>query len=464
MTDTDPLLAFYGDDFTGSTDALEGLADNGARAVLFMDPPDPEELERFDDLDAIGVAGASRTMSPNEMESELLPVFEAFADLDTPIVHYKVCSTFDSSPTVGSIGAAIDIAQGVFNSPFVPVSQGTEVPHSRYVAFSNLFAEQSGEMYRIDRHPTMRDHPVTPMHESDLRRHLGKQTTRPIGGIDQRYLDDYEDLETALERTITEDEIVILDALNEKHLDNIGHLFWTRANDASGPLFAVGSSGLEHHALVSCWDELGLIERDTSYFEKQEPVEQIAVMSGSASAETASQIDWADDHGFHLVPIDTEQLVDPDEASEARTEAVKSGLSALEAGDSVIIYSARGPDDPTIDITRERFEARDTEEDLESYLGRQQGIIFHDLLQSADLARACVAGGDTSSHVISHLDLEALEAIAPVGPGGPLCHAYSQNEAFDGLEFALKGGQVSTENDEFDYFGAVRQGGVEHSD
>lgn len=464
MTDTDPLLAFYGDDFTGSTDALEGLADNGARTVLFMEPPDPEDLERFDDLDAIGVAGVSRTMSPDEMEAELSPVFEAFADLDAPIVHYKVCSTFDSSPTVGSIGAAIDIAQGVFDSPFVPVSQGTEVPHGRYVAFSNLFAEQGGEMYRLDRHPTMRDHPVTPMHESDLRRHLGKQTARPIGGIDQRYLDDYEDLEAALDGTIAEDEIVILDALNEEHLDNIGRLLWTRANDASGPLFAVGSSGLEHHALVSYWDELGLIERDTSYFEKQEPVEQIAVMSGSASAETASQIDWAEDHGFRLVSIDTERLVDPDEASEARAEAVESGLSALESGDSVVIYSARGPDDPAIDVTRERFEARDTEEGLESYLGRQQGIIFRDLLQSADLTRACVAGGDTSSHVISQLDLEALEAIAPVGPGGPLCRAYSQNEAFDGLEFALKGGQVNTENDEFDYFGAVQRGGVERSD
>lgn len=464
MTNTDLLLTFYGDDFTGSTDALEGLADNGVRALLFMEPPTPEELERFDDLDAVGVAGVSRTMTPDEMKSELPSVFERFADLNAPIVHYKVCSTFDSSPDVGSIGTAIDIAQETFDSPFVPVSQGTEVPHGRYVAFSNLFAEQGGEMYRIDRHPTMSDHPVTPMRESDLRRHLSEQTDRPIGGVDRRFIEEYDDLDTALDETAAGNEIIVLDALHSDHLGTIGHLLWDRATGTPGQLFAVGSSGLEHHALVSHWDEIGLIDRQRSFFEKREPVDQIAVMSGSASSETAAQIDWASDHGFRLVSIDTEQLVDPDRAVEARDAAVDSALDALESGESVVLFSARGPDDPAIDATRGRFEASDIDESLESYLGRQQGIMFRDILQRADLTRACVAGGDTSSHVISQLNLKALEAVAPVAPGAPLCRVHSENEDFDGLELSLKGGQVHTENDEFDCFGAVQRGGITRSD
>lgn len=464
MTNTDLLLTFYGDDFTGSTDALEGLADNGVRALLFMEPPTPEELERFDDLDAVGVAGVSRTMTPDEMKSELPAVFDRFADLHAPIVHYKVCSTFDSSPDVGSIGTAIDIAQEVFDSPFVPVSQGTEVPHGRYVTFSNLFAEHGGEMYRIDRHPTMRDHPVTPMRESDLRRHLSEQTDRPIGGVDRRFIEEYNNLDTALDETAADNEIIVLDALHSDHLSTIGHLLWDRATDTPGQLFAVGSSGLEHHALVSHWDKIGLIDRQRSFFEKREPVDQIAVMSGSASSETAAQIDWASDHGFHLISIDTERLVDPDQADDARSAAVDSALNALEAGESVVLFSARGPDDPAIDATRKRFEAADTDESLESYLGRQQGIMFRDILRRADLTRASVAGGDTSSHVISQLDLKALEAVAPVAPGAPLCRVHSENEDFDGLELTLKGGQVHTENDEFDYFGAVRRGGVKRTD
>ena len=50
-------LIFYGDDFTGSTDALEFLCLYGARAVLFMEVPDKPMLERFPDIDAFGVAG-----------------------------------------------------------------------------------------------------------------------------------------------------------------------------------------------------------------------------------------------------------------------------------------------------------------------------------------------------------------------------------------------------------------------
>ncbi|HAX43462.1 MAG TPA: serine kinase, partial [Solibacterales bacterium] len=54
-------LAFYGDDFTGSTDALEALELAGIRARLFLHPPSPSELAAFPGLEAAGVAGGSRT-------------------------------------------------------------------------------------------------------------------------------------------------------------------------------------------------------------------------------------------------------------------------------------------------------------------------------------------------------------------------------------------------------------------
>ena len=55
------LLSFYGDDFTGSADAMESLSLNGVRSVLFLSPPAPELLrEKFADVEAVGVAGASR--------------------------------------------------------------------------------------------------------------------------------------------------------------------------------------------------------------------------------------------------------------------------------------------------------------------------------------------------------------------------------------------------------------------
>ena len=57
-------LAFYGDDFTGSTDALEFLSRAGLRTALFIEPPTPERLATYPNLDAIGVAGLTRSMPP----------------------------------------------------------------------------------------------------------------------------------------------------------------------------------------------------------------------------------------------------------------------------------------------------------------------------------------------------------------------------------------------------------------
>ncbi len=463
----DVLLAFYGDDFTGSTDALEGLADNGVKAVLFVEPPTAEELSAFDDLDAIGVAGASRSMTPEEMKTELRPIFESFAAFAPPIVHYKVCSTFDSAPDIGSIGRAIDIGQSVFESPFVPVSQGTEVPLGRYVVFSNLFAVEDGDTYRIDRHPTMADHPVTPMREGDLRVHLTEQTDRSIGRVSVRELATDEAAGRALSTVSSENEIVVFDALETDHLETIGRLLWRRASGMAAPLFTVGSSGLEHHSLVAAWEEAGLIDRSRRLYEKRDAVDRIAVVSGSASPTTAKQIEWANDHGFETIRLDTERLIDPDAAESARSDAVSQACETLADGGSVILYSANGPDDPTIDATRERFERLQDEETfetdvgLETRLGRQQGTILRELIETMALERVCVAGGDTSSHAIPALDVRALEAIAPVGPGAPLCRLYSSNSTFDGLEVALKGGQIGTRHEASDYFGAVRDGGVD---
>jgi uncharacterized protein YgbK (DUF1537 family) len=135
----------------------------------------------FPDLQAIGLAGMSRTMSPAQMDDYLPDVFAWMASLNPRVAHYKVCSTFDSSPTVGSIGRAIALAARQFGEDTVPVIVGA--PRlGRYVTFGNLFARAGSEprVYRLDRHPVMSHHPVTPMLEADLGQHLSLQTSRPV--------------------------------------------------------------------------------------------------------------------------------------------------------------------------------------------------------------------------------------------------------------------------------------------
>src|SRR4030095_13076650 len=107
------LIAFYGDDFTGASAAMEVTAFAGLPTVLFLDVPTPEQLAEFADRRVIGVAGVARSKSPEWMRSNLPPVFELLCAIGAPVVHYKVCSTFASAPHVGSIGCAIDVGKPI---------------------------------------------------------------------------------------------------------------------------------------------------------------------------------------------------------------------------------------------------------------------------------------------------------------------------------------------------------------
>ncbi|MFY9514598.1 MAG: nucleotide-binding domain containing protein, partial [Rubrivivax sp.] len=52
------------------------------------------------------------------------------------------------------------------------------------------------------------------------------------------------------------------------------------------------------------------------------------------------------------------------------------------------------------------------------------------------------------------LGVQALTMAARLAPGAPLCRAWSDNAARDGLELVLKGGQMGNA----DFFGQVRDG------
>ena len=174
------LIAFYGDDFTGSTAVAEVLTFAGLPTVLFLDVPTAEQSARFAGWPGIGIAGVARSMSPAWMERTLPPVFEHLRSLSAPITHYKVCSTLDSAPHVGSIGRAVELAAPRLGGRWHPLVLAAPAI-ARYQAFGTLFAAVEGEAFRLDRHPTMSRHPVTPMHEADVRRHLARQPSPSSG-------------------------------------------------------------------------------------------------------------------------------------------------------------------------------------------------------------------------------------------------------------------------------------------
>lgn len=442
------LLAYYGDDFTGSTDVMESLAMAGVRTVLFLEPPAPEMLGRFEGVRAVGVAGNGRTMNPETMDRTLPGIFGQLKELGAPLFHYKVCSTFDSSPEIGSIGRAIDVGQRVFASPFVPLVVGA--PRlGRYTVFGNLFARSGleSEPHRLDRHPTMREHPVTPMRESDLRVHLSRQTAKEISLFDVLRLDATDGkVEGVFQQLLDKEraEIILFDVLYERHLASIGRLIWKHANHHA-PLFAVGSSGVEY-ALAAHWAETRWLPEPPE-FGSPDTVEQLVVVSGSCSPVTGRQISHALERGFAEVALDPAQLVNPKEADKEVEAAVKAALETLSSGKSVILHTCQGPEDPRIKAMGLQLKAlgyEGLEAKLASgkILGEALGEILQMILERTGIRRAVVAGGDTSGYVANRLDIEALEMISPAAPGSPLCRAYSSHGSLDNIELIFKGGQV----------------------
>ncbi len=450
---SDYLFTFYGDDLTGSTDVMEILQWSGVPSVLFLEPPDGDTLrQRFPDAKAVGVAGMSRTMSPTQMDDSLPPAFEALRALQAPFFHYKVCSTFDSSPIVGNIGRATEIGMQIFGVDCVPMMVGAPALR-RYVAFSNLFARVDDETYRLDRHPTMKQHPITPMNESDLRLHLGKQTDLRIASMTVLQMEKSATEVDAYYKQLRDSgaQVILFDSINDGHLHTIGRIIWDLKGETQ--VFLVGSSGFQF-ALAHYWHSEGIYDKPP-LTESPGAVDQLVVMNGSAAPATAEQIAWATQHGYEGIQLDSPALIDPETSDAVRASAVAAALSALGSGKSVVLYSVKGPDDPIIANTKARMERiGQSDAHIGSLLGPQQGQILRHILEAAELTRAMVCGGDTCSYSARQLGIFALQAIVPFAPGAPLCRATSDDSRFDGLEVNLKAGQIGSP----DFFDTVRQG------
>ncbi|MGV3509645.1 MAG: nucleotide-binding domain containing protein, partial [Sphingobacteriaceae bacterium] len=131
------------------------------------------------------------------------------------------------------------------------------------------------------------------------------------------------------------------------------------------------------------------------------------------------------------------------------TEAVRY----IDNKEDVIIHTSRGNDDERVKQSDEVFKARGVDKSGTSLLyGTLLGQISRRVAERTSLKRIIIAGGDTSSHAARAMGIEAVEMIAPLAPGAPLCKAYAPGSAIDGLEVNFKGGQVGKE----DYFEMVK--------
>jgi len=440
------LVAWYGDDFSGAAAVMEVLTFSGVPAMLFLDVPTLSQLANYPDLRAIGVASTARAWSPEQMAKKLPVAFASLLALKPELLHYKICSTLDSSPAVGSIGRAIEIGATLTNASAVPVLVAAPQMR-RYQIFGHLFAGFGDEVYRLDRHPVMACHPVTPMKESDVAQHISAQSDLIDASLWSR-----EDI--ASNRKLLRSgkiPVMTIDSLDAQSEVAAGRMIWEQR--AKNP-FIVGSQGVEY-ALVRHWAE-------TNSLPNSKPpggvgrAHGMVVVSGSVSPTTAKQIAWSRNNGFATIRFDvstacSENMMLTDE----KTRVIKESLVAISAGIDPLICTAEGYDGAGAAQFKRAVETSGkTLAVVNKRIGQALGDILSSILDQSGIRRAVISGGDTSGYATQRLGIFGLSALAPTIPGASLFLAHADGP-MDGLELALKGGQMGSP----DYFGWIRDGG-----
>ena len=408
-------VGYYGDDFTGSVDVLLQYRRAGLAGVLVT------SAEALADTDApvVGIAGVSRSLPTETLESEVLPAFAALDATKPRLLQYKVCSTADSSPRIGSIGRVIELARARYGERPI-VAAFAQPDFGRYTAFGHHFAREGDTVYRLDRQPTMRAHPVTPSTESDLRVHVGTQTALPVGGIDWT---DYADPDLVRLAVASNGDAAVLvaDALTDAHLDVLADALL--ADTTHGPArFLVGSGGISAALARRLVGDDALPPLEQRADAARGPV---LVLNGSVSARTAEQIDRS---GW-----------DVSDAFDAGAPATAAG--AIAAGRSIVVTSASGVRSVGPDEVAERLVAA--------------GLA---VLEATPPARLLLCGGDTSGAVLRRLGYRRLSILAQ--PWGNVALLRATGDGVPPIELALKGGQMGTP----DLFERILEGTISPTD
>jgi uncharacterized protein YgbK (DUF1537 family) len=186
------------------------------------------------------------------------------------------------------------------------------------------------------------------------------------------------------------------------------------------------------------------------------PADQLFVVSGSVSPMTADQIAWAEGNGFAVFDLDPVWAIEEGAHQNAFADFQEAVFAAVNAGRDVVVCSARGPDDPSVDAMHKAAERVGLEvAEANQRIGKTLGRLLERGVKDHGIRRAIVSGGDTSGFATEHLGIFAFSALASAVAGAPILTAHSEAPKIDGLEIVLKGGQMGNA----DFFGFVKQGG-----
>ena len=407
------FLGCIADDFTGATDLASMLARSGVNVSLRIGVPlsTPENTAEIE-----VIALKTRSISASKAIEESLSALKWLKEAGAKKYFFKYCSTFDSTAE-GNIGP---VSEALMNE--LKVDQTIYCPafpeNGRSIYMGNLFVGQ-----KLLSESSMKDHPLTPMNDSNLMRLLSAQVSRRVGLADRIVVNS--GVNSLKEKLISlkENDVphVIVDAVADTDLDTI-------ANACQDMDFITGGSALAM-PLAEFYKASGKISaNDNSFMNKKLNTGSI-ILSGSCSEMTIIQVKNFIQRGaaaFQLDPIDL---------AENGVKKVLDWLSSQDFTKNIIIYATSDPD---------------TVKKVQAQLGVDMAgkIVEQGLSECAIAARELgiknfiIAGGETSGAITKALNVRQLDIGIEIAPGVPWTFSGKRNNQ---IALSLKSGNFGSE-------------------
>jgi 3-dehydrotetronate 4-kinase len=405
-------LGCIADDYTGASDLANTLTRCGLRTVQTIGVP-ADNLD-LPEVDAVVVSLKSRSIEAGLAVSRSRAAEKWLRGRGARHVLFKICSTFDSTDA-GNIGPVMDALRADSGDPIVLVTPA--FPETgRTVYQGNLFVGS----VPLNESP-LRDHPLNPMHDSNLVRVLARQSQTKVGLVD---LADMARGPGAVRARLADLSnrgfgAAIADAVFERDLETLGTV-------ALEHRVSVGASGIGL-GLARALLASGQVKSNAPNAMSDAPVGGAAAcLAGSCSQATLQQIANAE----AAMPV---LHLDPDQAVAGKDEARRAlawARDRLKQG-PILIASSSKPDEVAA------LQARHGRDTAGHAIEQAMADIAAGLVQSG-VRRLVVAGGETSGAVVDRLGIPGFLVGAEIAAGVPVLRAVGASEG--SMLLALKSG------------------------
>ncbi len=405
-------LGCIADDYTGASDLANTLTRAGLRTVQTIGVPAGDL--KLPEVDAVVVSLKSRSIEAGLAVTRSRAAEKWLRGRGAAHVLFKICSTFDSTDA-GNIGPVMDALRADSGDRIVLVTPA--FPETgRTVYQGNLFVGS----VPLNESP-LKDHPLNPMHDSNLVRVLARQSKNKIGLVELAVVAKGPDAIRARLGDLAAKDIgaAIIDAVFDRDLETIGKV-------ALGHKLSVGTSGIGlglARALVAS----GKVTSQAPAAASEASVGGPAVcLAGSCSQATLQQIANAEKI-MPVLHLDAERVVT---GSDEARRALAWARERLGSGPLLIASSATPDEVARLQKRHGRDAAGHAIE--QAMAGIAEGLV------KAGVRRLVVAGGETSGAVVDRLRIPGFLVGAEIAAGVPVLRAVGATEG--DMLLALKSG------------------------